>query len=132
MISEATEDEGHRCDSMEALAAPPEVRSDGEDLPPPPPAENAALLMAAVRRQAARALGVEAANLPLDRSLLALGLDSLAAAELAGTLADEAGVDVPLSDLLAGPTVAELCARVSELIGEREDRKSTRLNSSHT
>jgi hypothetical protein len=67
VISEATEGQGHRY----------------------------ALLMASLRRQAARALGVEAANLPLDRSLLALGLDSLAAAELTGTLACEVGVDVP-------------------------------------
>jgi amino acid adenylation domain-containing protein len=88
VISEATEGQGHRY----------------------------GLLMASVRRQAARALGVEAADLPLDRSLLALGLDSLAAAELTGTLANEVGVDVPLSDLLAGPTVAELCARVIELL----------------
>src|ERR1700724_3173310 len=73
-------------------------------------------LMASLRRQAARALGVEAANLPLDRSLLALGLDSLAAAELTGTLERELGVDVPLADLLAGPTLVELCAEVSELL----------------
>ncbi|HEV3076512.1 MAG TPA: amino acid adenylation domain-containing protein [Thermoanaerobaculia bacterium] len=73
-------------------------------------------LMASLRRQAARALGVEVANLPLDRSLLALGLDSLAAAELTGTLASELGVDVPLADLLAGPTLVELCAQVSELL----------------
>ena len=116
MISEATEDEGRCRDRAEALAAPPEARSGREELPAPPAAESAALLVASVRRQAARALGVEAANLPLDRSLLALGLDSLAAAELAGMLASEMGVDVPLADLLAGPTVAELCARVSELL----------------
>src|SRR6202040_2010547 len=90
VISEAAEDERHR-------AAP---------------------LMVSLRRQAARALGIEAANLPLDRSLLALGLDSLAAAELTGTLACELGVDVPLSDLLAGPTLVELCAQASELIAD--------------
>jgi amino acid adenylation domain-containing protein len=73
-------------------------------------------LMASLRRQAARALGVEAADLPFDRSLLALGLDSLAAAELTGTLAREVGVDVPLADLLAGPTLAELGAQVIELL----------------
>jgi len=87
VISEATEDEGRCRDRAEALAAPPEARSGREELPAPPAAESAALLVASVRRQAARALGVEAANLPLDRSLLALGLDSLAAAELAGMLA---------------------------------------------
>ncbi len=72
--------------------------------------------MASLRRLAARSLGVEAATLALDRSLLALGLDSLAAAELAGALESELGAAIPFSVLLAGPTLAELCAQVSELL----------------
>jgi amino acid adenylation domain-containing protein len=103
VISEAIEDEARRLDRQEALAAPAA-------------AERGAPLMASLRRLAARALGVDPAILAPDRSLLALGLDSLAAAELAGALAAELGVDVPLADLLEGPSLAELCARVSELL----------------
>jgi acyl carrier protein len=105
VISEASENDGHLCEREEALAASPAAA-----------AERGARLMASLRRLAARALGVEAATLPPDRSLTALGLDSLAAAELAGGLAGAVGVAIPFSDLLAGPTLAALCAQVAELL----------------
>ncbi len=104
MIREATEGEVRRREAAALAVAPGSA------------AEAAASLLACVRRLAARALEVEAAALPPDRSLIALGLDSLAAAELAGALADELGVAVPFSDLLAGPTLAELCSQVSQLL----------------
>ncbi len=70
-------------------------------------------LMAFLRRAAARALRVDPARLRPDRSLSALGLDSLAAAELEEAIESELGVEVALADLLEGPTLAELAARLA-------------------
>ncbi|HEV3459956.1 MAG TPA: phosphopantetheine-binding protein, partial [Thermoanaerobaculia bacterium] len=66
-----------------------------------------------LRAAAARGLGLDAERLPADRPLVALGLDSLGAAELAGAVAAELGVELAVADLLAGPTLAELAALVS-------------------
>jgi non-ribosomal peptide synthetase component F/acyl carrier protein len=66
-----------------------------------------------LRAAAARGLGLDAERLPADRPLVALGLDSLGAAELAGAVEAELGVELAVADLLAGPTLAELAALVS-------------------
>jgi len=47
-----------------------------------------------------------------DRSLAALGLDSLAAVQLRNAMVSDLGVDVPLAELLAGPTLDELARQV--------------------
>ncbi|HXO28551.1 MAG TPA: AMP-binding protein, partial [Thermoanaerobaculia bacterium] len=70
-------------------------------------------MVAFLRRAAARALRVDPARLRPDRSLSALGLDSLAAAELADAIESGLGVEVALADLLEGPTLAELAARLA-------------------
>ncbi|HZF13303.1 MAG TPA: amino acid adenylation domain-containing protein, partial [Thermoanaerobaculia bacterium] len=69
-----------------------------------------------LHQQAARALGVESARLPVDRPLVALGLDSLGAAELAAAIESGLGVEVPLADLLQGWTLAELSHEVARLL----------------
>ncbi len=74
-----------------------------------------ARLTACVRGAVARVLGLDAARVPMERSLVALGLDSLAAAELAGAIEEELGVAVPLAGLLAGASLAELAAQVRQL-----------------
>ncbi|MBV8201062.1 MAG: acyl carrier protein, partial [Acidobacteria bacterium] len=50
-----------------------------------------------LRRLTARILGVAPARLPLDRSLLAAGLDSLTAAELAAAVESELGARLDLA-----------------------------------
>ncbi|HVR07325.1 MAG TPA: amino acid adenylation domain-containing protein, partial [Thermoanaerobaculia bacterium] len=71
-----------------------------------------------LRRQVAQVLEVPEARVQPDRSLLSLGLDSLAAAELAGAIDSGLGVQVPLASLLAGPSVAELAQEIGQRVGQ--------------
>src|SRR5260370_23144917 len=85
-----------------------------------PPAARSALILALLRRQSARILELPPARLRVDRSLAAHGLDSLAAAELAGAIETNLGVRVDLASLLEGPTLAELGKQVLGLLEEPE------------
>jgi acyl carrier protein len=72
-----------------------------------------------LRQHVARELGAGAAELPGDRPLVALGLDSLAAAELAAAIEADLGVRLDLSELLEGLTLDDLAARIAAAGGER-------------
>ncbi|HYL06432.1 MAG TPA: condensation domain-containing protein, partial [Thermoanaerobaculia bacterium] len=76
-------------------------------------ADGGARLLDGLRAHAAQVLETEPCRLPVDRPLSVLGLDSLAAAELAGAIAAGFGVEVSAADLLAGPTLEELAADVA-------------------
>lgn len=62
-------------------------------------------------------------------SLAAFGLDSLAAVEIAATLAEAEGVEVPLAELLAGPSLERLAARLAELAQASPARARARVAS---
>ena len=64
--------------------------------------------------RAARVLGLGAggAALPPRKPLVALGLDSLSAAELGFEIETHCGIQVPLADLLAGDSLEDLTSRV--------------------
>jgi len=66
----------------------------------------------------AAALGIGAHEVDPGAPLTSLGLDSLRAVELRHALDEQLGLDVSVSELLAGVTVAELAAR-AELAAER-------------
>jgi acyl carrier protein len=80
------------------------------DLPPP---ARAAALDAWLREAAARILEMAPGALAADRSLIALGLDSLGAAELAAEVSTELGIALSPDELLAGPSLAELGAMLA-------------------
>jgi amino acid adenylation domain-containing protein len=82
---------------------------------PEPPAPVAVRIAACLRRETALALEIEETRLAPDRPLVAQGLDSLAAAELAAAIETALGVQVPLASLIEGATLDEL----AEWIGER-------------
>ncbi len=92
---------------MRPICAPNAALRDAE-LP-------AGVLAAWLRGAAARALGIQPADVPLDRSLVGLGLDSLAAAELAAAIEADLAVPVSIADLLEGPSVTELAERIAVL-----------------
>ncbi len=69
-------------------------------------------LSGALRRQVAQILDTDPAGLPLDRPLVALGVDSLAAAELAEAIESTFGVRLELAELFAGLTLDELAERI--------------------
>ncbi|HWU88469.1 MAG TPA: amino acid adenylation domain-containing protein, partial [Kofleriaceae bacterium] len=83
-------------DALLALAAP-DRRPAVEDL---------------LRREAARVLGLGAAELPIDRSLQQLGFDSIMAIELRNRIRARTSVAVTLADLMRGPTLAQLADTV--------------------
>src|SRR5579864_6143300 len=76
------------------------------------PDSSDAALPSRLREEAARILSRPIETVPLDRSLLALGLDSLSAVELRQAIEDELGVEVPLSWLLDGASLEELLAQL--------------------
>jgi amino acid adenylation domain-containing protein len=81
---------------------------------PEPPAPPTTRVAACLRREAARALAIEGTRLASDRPLVAQGLDSLAAAELAAAIETDLGVQVPLASLIEGATLEELAAWIGE------------------
>jgi amino acid adenylation domain-containing protein len=104
-----------------ALADPaPEIASAliRGDLAALPPVERRGMLAAYLRERAAAVLGVAASAIS-SQPLTALGLDSLTAVELKGSMEAALGAPVPLADLLQGIGVEELADRV--LAGWEED-----------
>ncbi len=82
---------------------PPPRTSPGAGLPADLDRDHLRQLL---QREAAAVLAVaDAAEVPLDRSLRELGLDSLMAAELRTRVADALGVDLPLTALFEQPTI---------------------------
>ncbi|HVR10280.1 MAG TPA: amino acid adenylation domain-containing protein, partial [Thermoanaerobaculia bacterium] len=94
----------------------PPLGAEDADLPVAPAAVRAgggAELLDGLRGYAAQVLEIEPCRLPADRPLSVLGLDSLAAAELSGTIAAALGIEVSAAELLAGPTLEELAAEAA-------------------
>jgi natural product biosynthesis luciferase-like monooxygenase protein/FkbM family methyltransferase len=77
-----------------------------------PAGERQAALEAWLRRAVAGACRVSPADVPSDRPLTALGLDSLAAVEVQQAVETAFGVSVPLVDLLRGATLSEIAGTV--------------------
>ncbi len=86
----------------------------------------AAAVEDALRELAAATLHLRPAEIALDRPLTALGLDSLAAVELAHAIEASLGVAVPLDDLLSGATFAELLAAVHAGLAAAAESESVR------
>ncbi|MEU4160010.1 amino acid adenylation domain-containing protein [Actinoplanes sp. NPDC026670] len=76
--------------------------------------DRTALMVQTLRRWAADACGIAAADLAPESALLAAGLDSLAAQQLGQRVEQELGVVLPLADVLAGATLADLAGRLAE------------------
>jgi surfactin synthase thioesterase subunit len=87
------------------------------------PAERRRLLEEGLRREAAAILGVTEEELAAGGSLRELGMDSLMAGELKTGLLRHLGVDLPMAELLAGPTLPQLVGKVAEALGAVEPRE---------
>ena len=79
-----------------------------ETLAEAPPEERRGLLRGFLAKSLAGVLGTAPENVPTDRSLLALGLDSLMAVELQMGVGRELEYDISPMQLLRGPTLEEL------------------------
>ncbi|TMR09555.1 polyketide synthase-like protein, partial [Nonomuraea turkmeniaca] len=87
------------------------------DLAGLPPEEALAVVSAKVRDRAAAVLGIDAHRLGDDTVLTDLGLDSLAATRLRGTVEHDFGVTVPTAPLLKGGSVGALVRTVAGGLG---------------
>jgi acyl transferase domain-containing protein/acyl carrier protein len=79
-----------------------------EELLSLPEEERAERLEAYLQEQIAKVLGIPASRLDRDKSLMNVGLDSLMALELKNRIEGSLGVELPIANLLKGPSVAEL------------------------
>ncbi|WP_188194290.1 type I polyketide synthase [Nonomuraea sp. SYSU D8015] len=84
-----------------------------QDLADLPPDEALAVVSGKVRERVATILGVDPARLADDAVLTELGLDSLAATRLRGTVEHDFGVTVPTAPLLKGGTLGALVRTVA-------------------
>jgi acyl transferase domain-containing protein/acyl carrier protein len=81
------------------------------------PAERVALLRPYVHQEAARVLGFKASALDVETPLSALGFDSLMAVQFRNRVENDLAVDVPLAQLLSGPTVVQLTEELAARLG---------------
>lgn len=80
------------------------------------PAERRALLVTFVHNEVARVLGFTPASLDPNASLVELGLDSLMAVQLRNTLRSQLAADLPVKELLEGPTVVQLADVLADVL----------------
>ncbi|MFF2045016.1 acyl carrier protein [Kitasatospora sp. NPDC058170] len=59
-------------------------------------------------------LGVDPQEIPLDRPLGELGIDSLTAAQLSVEVEERAGLTIPLERFLGDETIGQLLAQAGE------------------
>jgi phthiocerol/phenolphthiocerol synthesis type-I polyketide synthase C len=83
-----------------------------------PPEKRRGLLTEMLRKAVASVLGTAPDNVPLDQSLLAMGLDSLMAVELQMGLSRELQFEVSPMQLLRGPTIQELTEELLAHFGD--------------
>ncbi|MDP2340962.1 MAG: cytochrome P450 [Deltaproteobacteria bacterium] len=72
------------------------------------PAAREAQLMAHLQQLVCTALGLPEKDVPVDRPLYTLGLDSMAAVQLKAEIEAVTGTALPLADTLQGPSIEEL------------------------
>ncbi|TWU06101.1 type I polyketide synthase [Stieleria varia] len=72
------------------------------------PEERTDIMLSIVQKKVARVLGTRPEKIELDRSLMDLGLDSLMGFELRNWIEGELRVNVPVVELMQGPTVQKL------------------------
>ncbi|HVR07571.1 MAG TPA: amino acid adenylation domain-containing protein, partial [Thermoanaerobaculia bacterium] len=84
------------------------------------PRRDPAALVERLRRIAAQALALDPSRLDAERPLLALGVDSLAAAEIAGAIEAELGVRVSLAGLIEGASLAGLAGEIARELAGRD------------
>ncbi len=87
-----------------------------------PPDERAGLLETALAEQTARILGASAAKIDRDRPLTEYGIDSLMAVELRNWVDNKLKITLPTMEIMRGPTVAGLSARLLKTLADEGDR----------
>lgn len=97
------------------------------------PEEVESLVLELAREEVALVLNMEVGQIPLDRSLQSLGLDSLMAVELAAGLEQRTGVSLPVMLFSDSPTLEVVAQRISaRLLGTKPQEEPTGMESPKT
>ena len=80
------------------------------------PEQGAAMLQAFLHGSVAREMGMQLSDLDVSKPLNSLGLDSMMILELRTTLQTLLNLDVPAIYFFEFPILADLCARIHELL----------------
>jgi acyl transferase domain-containing protein len=91
------------------------------------PAEKASLVRAHLSQLSAGILGFGDGGLDVNLSLSTLGLDSLMAIDLKKRIETNLKVNVPVAQILVGPSLSELTAQVLELLSRAEPEMAVAL-----
>jgi FkbH-like protein len=95
-----------------ADAAQNEISLTREELLAAEPAQQQAHLTAYLQSQVAHTLGAAPSRIDVEQPLLALGLDSLMAAELKQAVETDLNVDMPFATFLQGPSIRHLAGQI--------------------
>ncbi|HMG56671.1 MAG TPA: SDR family oxidoreductase, partial [Kofleriaceae bacterium] len=82
--------------------------------------ERRAAVLARLRRDAGAALGIAAADLPIDCPLDRLGFESIMAIELRNRIRAYADASLSLAALVRGPTLAELADEITAMLSREQ------------
>ena len=89
------------------------------------PEEVSALVLELARAEVALVLNMEVGQIPLDRSLQSLGLDSLMAVELAAGLEQRTGVNLPVMLFSDSPTLEIVSQRITARLTGTKSQEET-------
>ncbi|PAY17352.1 polyketide synthase [Rhodopirellula sp. SM50] len=104
------------------LRGMPEETSDGDRLATAAEVREAtadardAMVAKIIGFKAASLLGIALENMPWDRTLLSMGLDSLMAVEMRNWIESRLEIDLPISELMRSESLREVCRNVSTII----------------
>lgn len=96
------------------------------------PEEVAALVLELAREEVALVLNMEVGQIPLDRSLQSLGLDSLMAVELAAGLEQRTGVNLPVMLFSDSPTLEIVSQRITARLTGTKSQEETDTDAAET
>ncbi len=84
--------------------------------------QRARLVDAMLRAKAGTLLGITPQQLPGDRALLEMGLDSLMAVEIRNWVESQMQISLPISALMRSDSLSELVAKICEIVDTSTDR----------
>lgn len=96
------------------------------------PEEVSALVLELAREEVALVLNMEVGQIPLDRSLQSLGLDSLMAVELAAGLEQRTGVNLPVMLFSDSPTLEIVSQRITARLTGTKSLEETDTEAAET
>jgi acyl transferase domain-containing protein/NADPH:quinone reductase-like Zn-dependent oxidoreductase/acyl carrier protein len=116
----------------ESEAVASDSQASAEQLRATSGALRSSLVEALLRSKLSSLLGLNVEQIQPERALLEMGLDSLMAVEVRNWIESQMEIDLPISALMRGESLAHLAARICELMDEQNSVKETKAPDSHS